>query len=238
MNDGTYRLIAGLFDAFLWGGELSGVENLPDDGPVVFVANHLGALGPIAVVASLPLRVHPWVIADMLDREIAPAYMNQDFVEPQLGLRPPLSLWVSRLISKVSVPLLTSAGCVPVYSGERLLETYHLSVDLLVAGSSLLIFPEDPTKGKDLESQMTPFKKGFTRLGEQYYARTGGFLQFCPLAVHADSYRVQVGAPVKFSRMNAPRNERLRLNSVLEANIRRMYLEMAMNHYLGVPLQH
>ena len=238
MNDGTYRLIANLFETFLWGGELAGVERLPEEGPTVFVANHLGALGPIAVIASLPVRVYPWVICDMLDCDKAPGYLNQDFVEPQMGLRPPLSLLVAKLLSKVSVALLTSAGCVPVYPGERLLETFRISVDLLVKGASLLIFPEDPTKGKDLESQMTPFMKGFTRLGEQYFERTGQLLGFCPLAVHADSYRVQVGAPVIFNRMNASRNERLRLNSVLERNIRKMVLEMSMNHYLGVPLQH
>jgi 1-acyl-sn-glycerol-3-phosphate acyltransferase len=236
MNDGTYRLIAGLFDAFLWGGELTGVEHLPDEGPIVFVANHLDALGPIAVIASLPVRVHPWVIVDMLDRELAPVYLNQDLVEPQLGLRPPLSLWFSRLISKISVPLLTSAGCVPVYRGENLLETYRLSVELLAGGGSLLIFPEDPTRTRDLESLMTPFKRGFTRLGEQYYVRTGRPLQFCPLAVHADSSRVQVGAPVKYNFLNAPRNERLRLKSVLEANIRRMYIDMSMSQYPGIPL--
>ena len=102
---------------------------------------------------------------------------------------------------------------------------------------SLTVFPEDPSKGKDLESQMTPFKKGFTRLGEQYYERTGHPLRFYPLAVHADSYRVQVGEAVSYNSRNNPRNERLRLKSVLEANIRRMYLDMAMQHYLGVPLQ-
>ncbi len=238
MNDGTYRLIARLFEAFLWGGELAGVDHLPEKGPTVFVANHLGALGPIAVTASLPVRVYPWVVCDMLDCDKAPGYLNQDFVEPQMGLRPPLSRYVSKLLSKISVPLLTSATCVPVYPGERLLETFRISVDLLVEGASLLIFPEDPMKGKDLESQMTPFRKGFTRLGEQYFERTGRSLGFCPLAVHADSYRVQVGVPVYFNRVNAPRNERLRLNSVLETNIRKMVLEMSMNYYLGVPIQH
>jgi hypothetical protein len=237
MNDRAYRLIASLLDAFLWGGELVGVENLPHSGPVVFVANHLGALGPVAVIASLPVRVYPWVIADMLDREKAPNYIQQDFVEPQIHLQPPLSMWLAKQISKISVPLLRSARCVPVYQGEGLLETFRLSVDLLVKGKSLLVFPEDPDQGKDVSSQMTPFKVGFTRLGEQYYARTARSLLFCPLAVHTESYRVRVGAPIAYNVNNPPRVERLRIKSVLEGNIRALVLDMVMNQFPGVPLQ-
>jgi 1-acyl-sn-glycerol-3-phosphate acyltransferase len=237
MNEGMYRLTAGLLDAFLWGGELVGDENLPPSGPVVFIANHLGALGPVAVVASLPVRVYPWVIADMLDHEKAAAYLNQDFVEPQMHLRPPLSIWLAKQISKISVPLLRSAGCVPVYQGEGLLETFRLSVDLLVKGKSLLIFPEDPGLDQDAPSKMTSFKTGFARLGEQYSARTGRSLLFCPLAVHAESYRVRVGAPIAYNLNNPPRNERLRIKTVLEGHIREMVLEMVMRHFPGIPLQ-
>lgn len=96
MNDFSYYLIIGLLDAFLWGGDLLGKERLPRKGPAVLVANHLNARGPIAVITSLPCRVHLWAAGDMMDREKAAAYLNMDFVEPQLRLRPPASLWVSR----------------------------------------------------------------------------------------------------------------------------------------------
>ena len=101
MKDVTYRLIAWLFESFLWGGELIGGENLLE-GPSVFVSNHLGAMGPIAVVASLPIRVYPWVISDMVDSDKAAQYLNQDFVEPQLHLSPPFNTWVAKGIAKIS----------------------------------------------------------------------------------------------------------------------------------------
>ena len=233
MNDKTYRLIAWLFEAFLWGGEIVGDENLAE-GPAVFVANHLGAVGPIAVIASLPVRVYPWVISDMLDRDLAAAYLNQDFVEPQLHLTPPLGRWVANGISKISVRLLSSAGCVPVWQGEKLYETFEQSVDLLVEGKSLLIFPEDPSKEINPQYKMTPFKKGFARLGEIYYERTGQALQFYPLAVHLDSYQVKVGRPIAYNSKNPAANERLRIKHVLEASIREMYLEMGMKGFSGI----
>jgi len=157
MKDTTYRLIAWLFESFLWGGELTGDGNLLE-GPSVFVSNHLGAMGPIAVVASLPVRVYPWVVSDMMDNDKAAQYLLQDFVEPQLHLAPPFSMWVAKGISRISVPLLRSAGCVPVWAGEKLHDTFKQSVDLLVEGKSLLVFPEDPSREVESQYGMTPFK--------------------------------------------------------------------------------
>lgn len=238
MNDKTYRLLAGLFDAFIWGGELAGDENLPDKGPAVFVSNHVGALGPIATVSSLPLRVYPWIIGDMLDPEKAPAYLNMDFVEKQLHLRPPLSDWLSRRISKISVPLLRSAGCIGVWQGEALFQTYHASVDLLAEGKCLLIFPEDPKQAFNEYFKMAPFQKGFARLGEFFFERTGECLRFYPLTVHVNSSRIKVGRPVTFNPQNPPMLERARIKNVLEAIIHETYISMAMEGYMGVPLPH
>jgi len=237
MNDTTYRLIAWLFDAFLWGGELIGDENLAE-GPSVFVSNHLGAMGPVAVIASLPVRVYPWVISDMLDADRAAAYLNQDFVEPQLHIAPPFSTWVAQGVSKISVRLLGSAGCVPVWQGERLYETFERSVGLLIDGKSLLIFPEDPSKETDPLYKMTPFYKGFTRLGEVYYERAGKALRFFPVAAHLDSRRVKVGRPIAYNSKNPAASERLRIKNVLEKSIHEMYLGMSMNGFPGIPIQH
>ena len=236
MRDSTYRWIAWLFDAFLWGGELVDAEKLPA-GQAVFIANDLGAMGPIAVIACMPLRLYPWVVSDMLEGDKAAAYLDQDFVERQLHLSRPLSLWVAKGIALVSVRLLRSAGCVPVWQREKLHVTFEHSVDLLIKGKSLLIFPEDPSKEIDPRYKMTPFKKGFARLGESYYERTGRSLQFCPLAVHLESYRVKVGQTIAYNSNNHPASERLRIKTVLETAIHEMYLDMGMKGFPCIPIQ-
>ncbi len=237
-GDDLYRGLAGFLDAMIWGGELIGAENLPETGPVVFISNHALALGPIAVVASLPMRLYPWVISDMLEWDKAAAYLNKDFVEPQLHIPPPLSMPLARLISQASVRLLRGVDCIPVWHGEQVLETYRISVDYLTQGKNLLIFPEDPSQPLDEQCKMGPFLKGFARLGELYFERAQKILRFYPLAVHAGLRQVKLGKSIAFSPINNPANECARIKSVLESMIRTMYLEMTLQNYVGIPLPH
>ncbi len=239
MLDGVlYRVVAELLNLNVWGGELVGADGLPDRGAAVYVANHAGSLGPIAVTSSLPFRVYPWVVGDMMDWQKAAAYLERDFVQSDLHLRPPFSGFLSRLITQVSVRLLCGIQCVPVWQGERILETYHISAADLQDGKPLLIFPEDPQLAADSVLGMRPFKQGFARLGQVYYERTHEALRFYPLAVHARRRQVRVGPAVAFNPHNAPVRERSRITALLESAIRNMLLDMDLQEYAGIPLPH
>ena len=237
-GDVLYWFMSHMFDAFIWGGELIGGEFLPAEGPAVYVSNHALALGPIAVVASLPVRIYPWVISDMLDWDKAAAYLNKDFVGPQLHIPSPLSMPMARLITQASVRLLRSVDSIPVWHGEGVFETYRISVDDLAEGKSLLIFPEDPTQPMDEQCKMTPFMKGFARLGELYFERTRNILKFYPVAVHSSLRKMKLGKPISFNPNNNPANECVRIRSVLESIIRGMIIEMTLQGYAGIPLPH
>ena len=171
MNDALYQFIASTLDLFLWGGKLIGEENLPCHGPAVFIANHHEALGPIAVACSIPLRLYTWSVADMVDEEKAAAWLKWDFVERTLHLKPPASVWVAKGLSRVTVPLLRSLGCIPVYKGdyEHMVDTLRLSMDVLRQDRFLLVFPEDNLLPKDPETRMAPFQRSFARLGEMVW---------------------------------------------------------------------
>lgn len=226
MRDGLYQFIISTLDLFLWGGRLVGEENLPVRGPAVFIANHLEALGPIAVYGSMPLRLYTWSVADMVDQEKAAAYLKWDFVERTLHLQPPFSDWLAKVISRISVPFLRSLGCIPVYKGEydRMADTLRMSLDILKQGSFLLVFPEDNLLVKDPVTQIAPFQHSFVRLGEAYYAETGRRLEFYPVAVHPKGL-VMVGKPVAFDPLNKTGLERSRLKDVMEKTIKAMYLQ-------------
>lgn len=206
---------------------LLSAENLPEQGPAVFIANHLGPKGPIGTICSIHLRLYPWLVADMVDKRLAPDYLRLDFVETTLRLRPPLSRLVAKAISLISVPLLTSLGCVPVRWGnyDDIQNSLQISLSLLQEGKIILVFPEDDDQELDPQTNMRPFLRGFTRLGELYFESTGERLCFYPVAVH-ESKQVKVGNPVSFNPDNPAGLERHRLKDVLENLIKDMYLEM------------
>jgi len=227
MKDELYQFIVGVLDLFLWGGELIGEENLPRRGLAVFIANHLDATGPIAAACSIPLRVYPWVIADMMDKDLAPLWLQADFVERQLHFKPPVSQWLSRALCRISVPLFYSLGCIPVYRGdyERMRETLDISMGVLREGKFVLVFPEDNRLPADPVTKMQPFQHSFARLGEMYYAETGECLEFYPVVVHSTGNLV-VGKPVAFNPLNTVGLERRRLKELMEDTIIAMYMPL------------
>jgi hypothetical protein len=228
MNHIFYHLLTSALDLFLWDGELIGEENLPKEGPAVLIANHLGPSGPISVACSIPLQLYPWVMGDMVDKELAPEYLRQDFVEPRLKLKLPFSRLFSKALAKVTVPLLRGLGCVPAYLGghERLYETLNESLDLLLKEKCLLVFPEYAILGTDSLVRMYPFQKTVFRLGEMFHERTGKRLEFYPVAVHG-SGKVMVGRPIAYNPLNAHGVERHRLKDLLEETVSKMYAQMS-----------
>jgi hypothetical protein len=235
ISDWVYFRAVHTLDAFLWGGELLGDENLPEQGPSVFVANHMGPLGPIGCVSSIPLRMYFWAIGDMMDRELAPDYLRQDFVEPQLKLKMPFSLKFSRFLSGLTVPLLCSLGCIPIHRGdyERMNETLKISLAWLLQEKFLLVFPENAEVGADTMSHIRPFQKTVFRLGEMYYEQQHKRLEFYPVAVH-ESRKVMVGKPYSYNPLNVLAHERLRLKNLIETSVRRMYADMENGDLTGL----
>jgi hypothetical protein len=210
---------------FVWRGKLVWGENLPKHGPAVFISNHMDALGPIAIVCSVPLRMKTWMVAEVVDKELAPAYLQKDFVERQLHFKPPFSRWFSQALCYLTIPFLNSIGSIPVYHGDAdgIRKTLELSMAALRAEKYVLVFPEDPLLPADPFTKMNPFMHSFARIGELYYAETGKSLDFYPLTIHPKRY-VVVGKPVAFNPLNPAGRERRRLRDLLEESIKKIYL--------------
>jgi len=178
--------------------EVIGLSNLPRSGPSLLVANHVGSTGPVMLFFSLPLRFHPWVIADLIDRRRSPDYLLAQFVQPSLHLQGRLGRTLAKLISTITVPLLRTLGCVPVEShGTWTGAAFRRSLTLLAHGRHLLIFPEDPALPMDPETMIYQFKFGFVHLCQMYQNRTGLSLPVVPIAVHPPRRTIVIG-PVQF----------------------------------------
>jgi len=228
LNDLVYHLIVSILEIFMWDGELIGGENL-QDGPAVIVANHMGAVGPVGICSSLPMRLYPWVLGATVDMVKGPEEVRKDFVEKILRIRPPLSEAVAKGICKISSPLLLSLGCIPVPDTHREQEaTFLTSLAILRQGKILLIVPEDRKAEPDPLTGIRPFKRGFLRLGELYYQETGSRLPFYPVTIH-EAGLVIVGKPITYNPLNDAKMERFRMVNLLEDTIKAMHLEITEN---------
>ncbi|GAP15963.1 1-acyl-sn-glycerol-3-phosphate acyltransferase [Longilinea arvoryzae] len=202
MNDRLFGTICGLLRILLWRGQTLGGENLPRRGPAIFIGNHSGSLGPIACVSAAGRRMYPWIHSAMLDPHRAPAYLQTDFVEKDLRLKPPASARVAGRLARLTVPLLHSVGCIPVYSSESLRQmqvTLQTSLEHLLAGQCLLVFPEKPEWEEDPATHIHRFSKGVLWLVELYYLKTGLPLRIIPFSVHADHRLIWFHPPLELT---------------------------------------
>src|SRR5512136_989653 len=138
LNDWAYHLIVSTLEIFMWDGELEGEENL-EQGPGIIVANHMGAIGPVGICSSLPMRLYPWVEGATVDKVKGPENVREDFVEKVLHIGPPLSITIAEGICKISIPLILSIGSIPVpVLREEQQYTFQTSISLLKQGKYLL----------------------------------------------------------------------------------------------------
>ncbi|OGN98892.1 MAG: hypothetical protein A2Z71_07735 [Chloroflexi bacterium RBG_13_50_21] len=232
LNDKAYHLIASILEVFMWDGELVGEENL-QEGPGVIVANHMGAIGPVGICSSLPMRLYPWVLGATVDKVEGPDTVRKDFVEKVLRVKPPLSLAIAKGICGISSPLLLSLGCIPIPVTHQEQEaTFQRSLGLLKSGMFLLIVPEDPKAEADPLTGIRKFKRGFLRLGELYAREAGKRLPFYPVVIH-ESGLVIVGKSIEYNPLNDPKLERYRMVNLLEDTIKAMHLETTNNQAVG-----
>jgi hypothetical protein len=194
-NDALYKVARFLGSPFAY--KCIGLENIHDNGPAIYVANHLGSVRPIEIMLSVPVRFYPWAIAEMTDPQRAPLYLYNDFIHPALHLNGRFGMAMSAVISRLAVGLINGLGSVSVDRNRgRYMEPLRRSLVLLAEGKNLLILPEDPAGPPDPETHMRPFLCGFILLCSMYQRLTDTPLPIHPLAASSQSRTVSIGRAV------------------------------------------
>ena len=97
-----------------------------EEGPCVFVVNHVGAIGPVDMCTKFPMRdrCHPWINNGMLEAKEVPAYVRQDYWwKPGNFFEPVLNVTVPYFAAAVIPPILRSVQYIPVYHDQRIMLT-------------------------------------------------------------------------------------------------------------------
>jgi hypothetical protein len=222
MADTLYRItrLAGIFFHY----KVNGLENVDRPDPAIFVSNHLNSVGPISIVLSIPVRFHPWVIAEMVDFKRAPQYLYNDFILPTLHLNGKVGMLASQFISRVAVVLLRGLGSLAVDRNRGWVsQVFHQSLDLLCAGKNLLIFPEDPYLPINPSTMLRPFMGGFTWLVQMYARASGRALPIYPMAVYPPCKRIAIGKSIDIAFRGDRRQDMARFTGQIEGEVAELY---------------
>jgi 1-acyl-sn-glycerol-3-phosphate acyltransferase len=200
-------------------------RQLSNGEPLIFVSNHIGSYGPLSVLSSLPLKLYPWVAHEVTELANVARRLQKEFTELELKLRPPLSVWLARLIGRICVAIMRNIEAIPVYSGSRRIRaTMQRSLELLLRGKTILVFPEN--KDRPINEVLGDFNTGFLAMARLYYRRTRRLIQFIPVAVNEKMKAIRIGNPIRFDLRLPFLQEKLRLKKRLQEAIYSLYYSM------------
>jgi len=216
-----YKVLRRIF----FNARLRGLENLSTDEPVILVANHAGAFGPVSVITSMPVQMYPWVAHEVTEIITVAPRIQAEFFEQELHLKPPLSAFLGRLIGTVCVALMKDIGAIPVYQkSKEIRSTVMRSLSLLQQGKSILVFAENSTR--KINDVLFEFCTGFIHVARLYYQATMKAVQFLPVAVHRKAGKILVGTPIRFDATIPFAQEKQRIRQELESSVYSLYQEL------------
>ena len=155
--------------------------------PVIFLANHLGAVGPMYMAATFPLRdqVVIWCNEGMMDEKLIVEYVRGDWWwHPESKLAPLYSATIPYIARLIVPKVLRSAPTIAVCRDARVMTTMRQSIKALKEGKHLVIFPELPD-GHDSHAEQ--LQMGWINLVSMYNKATGKNIRMIPVFIDETS---------------------------------------------------
>ena len=197
------------------------------DEPVVFIANHYNAFGPVSFLLSMPVVSHAWINTELVQEDTAAQAFRTGLHQMLPFLGEKALSWLCGKLGSLACRVLDRFGVIPVDRNKpsTFIATMRQSIQILEEGRNLLIFPETGQPEYSLTS-VTPFFSGFATLGMLYYRKTGKQLRFCPCYIDEQHHQIRVGEMVPYD-TDAPdsKAETERVSETLNRSIRNMAAE-------------
>jgi 1-acyl-sn-glycerol-3-phosphate acyltransferase len=223
-----YKVLRRLF----FNSRVRGISNVQSGEPVIMVANHAGAYGPVSVITSMPFKLYPWVTHEVTDLRTVAHRLQDEFFEQELHLKPPVSAYLARVIGRICVAIMKDIGAIPVYQmSKEIRSTVSRTLALLEQGKNILIFAEDSTR--KINDVLCEFRTGFIHVARLYYERTRKAIQFLPVAVNRKKGGILIGKPIRFDVTSPFSQEKQRLKAELQDTVYTLYRELENEHDHG-----
>lgn len=165
------------------------------DEPVIFLANHLGAVGPMYMAVTFPLRenVRIWCNEGMMEEKMTVEYIRHDWWwRPESMLAPLYSATIPYVARAIVPKVLRSAPTIAVYRDARIMTTMRKSLKALKEGKHIVIFPELPD---GYGSHAEKLQMGWLNLVTMYKRATGKDIKMVPIHIDQKNriFQVQKG---------------------------------------------
>jgi len=192
--------------------------------PAIFVSNHADAFGPLALFFYFPVKLYPWVMFNLMDRQTCARFLKENYFISVLHLPRPIATWISHLIADLCVSLFRQIGTIPVYhNSRRIIETISRSIFYIEEGRSLLIFPEVPDAY--LNRYINRFNTGFIEIAKKVGKDGHRTINIYPVSVNRARRLISLGQPSVYDITKSYPEERKRLEAELEAKVEGLLAE-------------
>ncbi|MDP2891701.1 MAG: hypothetical protein Q8O09_01005 [Bacillota bacterium] len=216
-----------LFWTLFWLGfpkhKVFGLSTVPKDRPAVFVANHAGAYGPVAMITSFHRRFRPWVISNMCSLRTAPAHLAKDLFPAKTRVGKAFSFLISAIVAPLAVLVMYAVEAIPVYKDARVITTFNKSLRTLLGGTNVLIFPENDEPFSEYTNN---FSGGFLYIARRYYEETGRRLEYYPVFASSKYHAIKVGTPLTYDPSDDFAQQKVRAANYLRDSVTCMAREL------------
>ncbi|MGB9793007.1 MAG: hypothetical protein ACPLTR_10600 [Thermacetogeniaceae bacterium] len=180
----------------------------------IFVCNHAGVYGPVAMEIFFPYEFRPWVISDMVYRKSCRVHLEKELFGNVPLIVKPFCKLLTAVIEPIVIWVMREVNAIPVYKGsKRILETMAITIDALAKGHNIAIFLDfldDDTEGENWSNNL-----GFLHLARDYYLKFGKNIYFYPVRIDRKNRRISIGNPMVYHPKNSLKEEKQRLMGVL-----------------------
>lgn len=186
------------------------------ENPSVFIANHTRAKGPLAIQYLYPGYIRTWSNAKLVERKSCYDQFKNNIIKNIRGER------LFRLLLPIGVPIVNwyykkQLNCIPVYHDMNVVKTFNTSVETLINGVNVAIYPEVKETVKN--EVISNFATGFSYLGFYYYRKTGKLLQYYPVYIALTLRQIHFGKPIAYNPEIPMKEQSLLITEYLENSI-------------------
>lgn len=196
-----------------------GIRNITSSGGAVYVCNHAGSIGPMAMELFFPFKFRPWVIHHAMTARLCRRQLEADLFGSCPAVFKPLYRLASFLIEPACLWVMRKVEAIPVYrGGNEIFTTFHMSMEALNEGYNIVLFPERDELGYN--RKLKNFYTGFVHLARKFYNENGIPLPFYPVYIDKEKRTITIGKPIIYNPKAVFKTERERLSNLLMETIR------------------